>query len=29
LLREEISQTLSDPADAEEEMRALFRAFAD
>jgi RNA polymerase sigma-70 factor (ECF subfamily) len=29
LLREEISQTLSDPADAAEEMRALFRAFAD
>jgi DNA-directed RNA polymerase specialized sigma24 family protein len=29
LLREEISQTLSDPADAEAEMRALFRAFAD
>jgi RNA polymerase sigma-70 factor (ECF subfamily) len=28
LLREEISQTLSDPADAEEEMRALFTAFA-
>lgn len=27
LLREEISQTLSDPADLEEEMRALFRAF--
>jgi DNA-directed RNA polymerase specialized sigma24 family protein len=29
LLREKISQTLSDPADAEAEMRALFRAFAD
>jgi RNA polymerase sigma-70 factor (ECF subfamily) len=29
LLREEISQTLSNPADVEEEMRALFRAFAD
>jgi RNA polymerase sigma-70 factor (ECF subfamily) len=29
LLRGEISQTLSDPADVEEEMRALFRAFAD
>jgi RNA polymerase sigma-70 factor (ECF subfamily) len=29
LLREEISQMLSDPADVEEEMRALFRAFAD
>jgi RNA polymerase sigma-70 factor (ECF subfamily) len=28
LLREEISQTLSDPADLEEEMRALFNAFA-
>lgn len=27
LLREEISQTLSDPAQAEEEMRALFGAF--
>jgi RNA polymerase sigma factor (sigma-70 family) len=29
LLREEISQTLSDPAQVEEEMRALFSAFAD
>jgi len=29
LLREEISQTLSDPARAEEEMQALFSAFAD
>lgn len=29
LLRGEISQTLSDPAQVEEEMRALFRAFAD
>ena len=29
LLREEISQTLSDPADVEEELRALFRAFGD
>ena len=29
LLRAEISQTLSDPADVEEEMRALFRAFAE
>jgi len=29
LLREEISQTLADPADVEEELRALFRAFAD
>jgi len=28
LLREEIGQTLSDPAQVEEEMRALFRAFA-
>ncbi len=28
LLREEIGQTLSDPAQAEEEMRALFSAFA-
>ena len=28
LLREEISETLSDPAQAEEEMRVLFRAFA-
>jgi RNA polymerase sigma factor (sigma-70 family) len=28
LLREEISQTLCDPADLEEEMRALFKAFA-
>jgi len=28
LLREEICQTLSDPAQAEEEMRALFGAFA-
>ncbi len=29
LLREEISQTLSDPAQVEEEMSALFNAFAD
>lgn len=29
LLREEIAQTLSDPADLDEELRALFRAFAD
>jgi len=29
LLRAEIAQTLSNPADLEEEMRALFRAFAD
>jgi RNA polymerase sigma-70 factor (ECF subfamily) len=29
LLREEISQTLSDPADIEEELRALFRAFGE
>jgi RNA polymerase sigma factor (sigma-70 family) len=29
LLREEIGQTLSDPAQAEEEMRALFSAFTD
>lgn len=29
LLRAEIAQTLSDPADLDEEMRALFRAFAD
>jgi len=29
LLREEIGQTLSDPAQVEEEMRALFGAFAD
>lgn len=29
LLREEIAQTLSDPAQVEEEMRALFSAFAD
>ncbi len=29
LLREEIGQTLSDPAQVEEEMRALFSAFAD
>jgi RNA polymerase sigma-70 factor (ECF subfamily) len=28
LLREEIGQTLSDPAQVEEEMRALFSAFA-
>jgi RNA polymerase sigma-70 factor (ECF subfamily) len=28
LLREEIAQTLSDPAQVEEEMRALFSAFA-
>jgi RNA polymerase sigma-70 factor (ECF subfamily) len=28
LLREEIRQTLSDPAQVEEEMRALFSAFA-
>jgi RNA polymerase sigma-70 factor (ECF subfamily) len=28
LLREEISQTLSDPAQLQEEMRALFGAFA-
>ena len=29
LLREEIAQTLSDPADLDEELRALFRAFGD
>ena len=29
LLRQEIVQTLSEPADLEEELRALFRAFAD
>ena len=29
LLREQIAQTLSDPADLEEELRALFRAFGD
>jgi len=29
LLREEITQTLSDPAQADEEMQALFSAFAD
>ena len=29
LLRQEISQTLSDPAQAEEELRTLFSAFAD
>ena len=29
LLRQEIAQTLSEPADLEEELRALFRAFAD
>jgi len=29
LLREQIAQTLSDPADLDEEMRALFRAFGD
>ena len=29
LLRAEIAQTLTDPADLDEEMRALFRAFAD
>jgi RNA polymerase sigma-70 factor (ECF subfamily) len=29
LLREEISQTLCDPADVEEEMRSLFRAFGE
>ena len=29
LLRQEIAQTLSDPADLEEELRALFQAFAD
>ena len=29
LLREEIAQTLSDPADVEEELRALFRAFGE
>ena len=28
LLREEIGQTLSDPAQVEEEMRTLFSAFA-
>jgi RNA polymerase sigma-70 factor (ECF subfamily) len=28
LLREEIGQTLSDPAQVEEELRALFSAFA-
>jgi RNA polymerase sigma factor (sigma-70 family) len=29
LLRQEIAQTLSEPADLEEEMRALFQAFSD
>jgi DNA-directed RNA polymerase specialized sigma24 family protein len=29
LLREEIAQTLSDPADLDEEMRALFKAFSE
>ena len=29
LLRDEISQTLTDPAQVDEEMRALFGAFAD
>jgi RNA polymerase sigma-70 factor (ECF subfamily) len=29
LLREEIAQTLSDPAQAAEEMQALFSAFAE
>jgi len=29
LLRQEIAQTLSEPADLEEELRALFRAFVD
>jgi len=29
LLREEIGQTLADPAQADEEMQALFCAFAD
>jgi len=29
LLRQEIAQTLSEPGDMEEELRALFRAFAD
>jgi DNA-directed RNA polymerase specialized sigma24 family protein len=29
LLRAEIAQTLSDPADAEAEMRVLFKAFSD
>ena len=29
LLRAEIAQTLSDPAQVEEEMRALFEAFVD
>ena len=29
LLREQIAQTLTDPADLEEEMRALFSAFAE
>jgi RNA polymerase sigma-70 factor (ECF subfamily) len=29
LLRQQIAQTLSDPADLEEEMRALFTAFRD
>jgi len=28
-LRQEIAQTLSDPAQAEEEMRALFSAFTE
>jgi DNA-directed RNA polymerase specialized sigma24 family protein len=28
LLREEIAQTLADPAQVEEEMRALFEAFS-
>jgi len=29
LLRDEIAQTLADPAQVEEELRALFTAFAD
>jgi hypothetical protein len=29
VLRQEIAQTLSEPADLEEELRALFQAFAD
>jgi RNA polymerase sigma-70 factor (ECF subfamily) len=29
LLRDEVRQTISDPAQVEEEMRALFSAFAD
>jgi len=29
LLREEITQTLCDPADVEAELRAIFRALAD